>query len=112
MQQADTIREFACRHYVEPARKAGKKQLTIRMGDVHSAMGLKDKLPAVCSALQASKFQTDCRLALLNQDGPLQGSNRVLTFEILQLSPPSVPIQHGDTVTDRRGWRGKISGGG
>ena len=82
--QADTIREFACRHYIEPARKTGKKQIAIRMGDVHSAMGLRDKLPAVCSALQAGKFRADCRLELVDQDGPLQGSNRVLTFEILR----------------------------
>ena len=83
MRQADTIREFACRRYIEPARIAGEKLVTIRMGDVHSAMGLKNKLPAVCSAIQASKFHMDCRVTLVDQDGPLQGSNRVLTFELL-----------------------------
>ena len=80
---ADDIRTFACQRYVEPARKAGKKQVTIRMGDVHKAMGLKDRLPAVCSAIQAEKFRTGCRVALLDQKGPLQGSNRLLTFEVL-----------------------------
>ena len=81
---ADDIRVFACQRYVEPARKAGKKRVTIRMGDVHKAMmGLKDRLPAVCSAIQAEKFWTGCRVALLDQQGPLQGSNRLLTFEVL-----------------------------
>ena len=81
---ADDIRVFACQRYVEPARKAGKKRVTIRMGDVHKAMmGLKDRLPAVCSAIPAEKVRTGCRVELLDQQGPLQGSNRLLTFEVL-----------------------------
>ena len=80
---ADAIRAFTCRRYIEPARWRGDTRVEIRMGDVHRDMGLKDRLPAVCSAIQAEKFRTGCRVALIGQQGPLQGSNRILTFKLL-----------------------------
>lgn len=80
---ADAIRAFTCRHYIEPARRRGVTRVDIRMGDVHRDMGLKNRLPAVCSAIQAEKFRTDCRVSLIGQQGPLQGSNRILTFDVL-----------------------------
>ena len=80
---ADAIRAFTCRRYIEPARRRGDTRVDIRMGDVHRDMGLKNRLPAVCSAIQAEKFRTDCRVSLIGQQGPLQGSNRILTFDVL-----------------------------
>jgi len=84
---SDQVRHFANKTIVEPARKRGQQQITIRAGDVHIAMKLRDRMPLVCSALQAMKFQTSSRLRLLNQVGPHQGANRTLTFEIAALKP-------------------------
>lgn len=83
MTTADRIREYANAHHVSPARANGLKQVTIRAGDVHSEMGLNGKLPAVCSALGANKFVEEYRLRRLSVDGPLNGSNCELTFEVL-----------------------------
>ena len=77
------IREFAKTHYVQPARQHGKQELTIRAGDVHRDMKFTNRLPLVCSALQAKAFETLSRVRLSEQLGPHAGSNRTLKFEIL-----------------------------
>lgn len=78
---ADAIRAFTCQRYIEPARRRGDTHVEIRMGDVHRDMGLKHRQPAVCSAIQAKKFRTGCRVALIGQQG--QWSNLRLTFKVL-----------------------------
>lgn len=83
MKMADRIREHADSRCVRPARVGGVKQVTIRAGDVHRGMGLSGKLPAVCSALGSNRFVDECGLRRLAVEGPLNGSNCELTFEIL-----------------------------
>lgn len=61
---ADRIREFTLRTFIQPAIRANKLEITIRAGDVHSAMQLRDRMPAVCSALESRKFQELCGLKL------------------------------------------------
>lgn len=80
---SDEICEYAKAHYVRPARQHGKHELTIRAGDVHRDMKFTNRLPLVCSALQAKAFETLSRVRLLEQLGPHAGSNRTLKFEIL-----------------------------
>jgi hypothetical protein len=80
---SDLIREFVNRHYIEPARKAGKKQISVRAGEVHSKMLLTSRMPQVCSALGATLFETEYRVKLIQRDGPHNGGNLELTFEIL-----------------------------
>lgn len=83
MRQADRIRTFVRANCIEPARAGGERFITIRTGDVHKAMGFKNKMPAVCSALKAGKFETLAGVRLVKAEGPLQGSNLYLTFRIL-----------------------------
>lgn len=77
---ADRIRDFTLRTFIRPELKANKSQVTIRAGDVHSAMRLRDRMPAVCSALESRKFQEMCGLELTNKRGPHRGANVFLTF--------------------------------
>lgn len=83
MRQADSIRAFALENYVQPARRRGERFVTIRTGDVHKAMAFKNKMPAVCSALKARKFETLAGVRLVKAEGPPQGSNLYLTFGML-----------------------------
>lgn len=83
MTVADRIREYVNDQYVEAARRQGHKQFTVRAGDVHAAMSLKNKLPAVSSALGSNRFLQECRLRRISVEGPLNGSNCELTFEVL-----------------------------
>ena len=82
MALADRIREFADEHYVRPARGRGERQFTIRAGDLHDDMGLQARLPAVSAALGANKFEDEYAVRRLSVEGPLNGANCWLMFEI------------------------------
>lgn len=79
---ADEIREYVLVNYVEPARRQGESTVTVRAGDVHKAMGLKDRMPSVASALGATKFEQYANVQLIRREGPHQGANLHLTFEV------------------------------
>ena len=79
---ADRIRAFAYRTYVEPARERGTHEITIRTGDVHRAMKLENRNPAVCSALGAKAFASEYGLVLLRRKGPKHGANVFLTYQV------------------------------
>lgn len=54
---ADEIRHFVFEHYIQPAKERGEAKLVVVSGEVHSRMGLKDRMPAVCSVLRGHKLQ-------------------------------------------------------
>lgn len=68
---------------MEPARAEGKSLVSVRAGTVHSDMGLKDRMPAVASALGAKLFETRFRVRCIKREGPHNGANLVLVFEVL-----------------------------
>lgn len=84
---ADQIRKYVLNSIIEPARRAGNETVTVRAGDVHSAMGLKNRLPAVCAALGATKFVSYAQVRIVKQSGPINGSNTKWVFELGK--PPS-----------------------
>ena len=45
MAQADEIRQYVVDNYIEPARRAGKRMVSVRAGDVHNSMGLDNRFP-------------------------------------------------------------------
>lgn len=68
--QADMIRAFALKHYVQEARLAGASDFTIRAGDLHREMGLSNAVPAVCSALGSNKFALSGKVRIVERTGP------------------------------------------
>ena len=80
---ADDVRRFVRQHYIESARKVGQSPITIRTGHVHAQMGLVNRMPLICSALQAELFGDAARVALVTAVGPNPGSNLWLTFDVL-----------------------------
>ncbi len=77
------IRQFASDRYVHPARSRGGSELTLRAGDVHEAMGLKARMPAVCDVLGSKVFLEENRLVLLARHGPKHGANVFFTYRLL-----------------------------
>jgi hypothetical protein len=77
---AERIRRFAFEHYVAPVRDASKPEIRIRAGDVHKAMGLSGRMPAVCGALDSMIFRREFGLELLQRTGPAQGANVEFIF--------------------------------
>src|SRR5437763_14536908 len=82
---ADSIREYARTAYIEPARRRGEKTVRIRAGDVHRALGLTARVPAVCQALKGRSFITTNHVALEEQEGPPsgQGTNVAFVYRLL-----------------------------
>ena len=72
---ADQIRQYVLESIVVPARENGQSQIRIRAGDVHRAMGLSNRMPAVCGALDADKFYAQSGATLITRSGPKQGAN-------------------------------------
>ena len=88
---ADRIRENVRARHIEPARQAGRETVTLRAGDVGRDMGLKNRMPAVCSALGSKLFLREARVRLVERVGPRQSTTTEFRFEILDRSA-SEPI--------------------
>lgn len=88
--QAEQIRAFVLKEYVAPARSAGAQQVTVKVGDVHRAMGLEAAMPAVCSALGGQKFWDLAQVRQLSREGPEQSSSVVFTYDLTPAGPFSV----------------------
>jgi len=99
MKQADLFRDYANRHYVEPARRSGEKTVRIRSGDVVNGLRLKNQTPNVCSALETEKFQRQYGLKLIDKQtsAPKGTSTTVIfTYRILDAA-----AKRGDSSTHR-----------
>jgi hypothetical protein len=81
--KSDLVREFVNRFYIEPTRKAGLAEVSVRAGDVHSKMKLTSQLPLVCGAIGANLFAEAYRVSLIRGDGPQNGASLVFTFKVL-----------------------------
>ena len=77
---SDEIRAHVLAHAIEPARRRGERAVTVRAGEVHREMGLANRVPAVCAALDARKFRELAGLELVGRTGPKQGASAVWTF--------------------------------
>lgn len=82
MNKSDGVRAYVLRNYVVPARKNHSARVTIRAGDVAKALDLSDRMPLVCGALGAMKFQKECGMNLLERTGPGQSANATFTFAV------------------------------
>ena len=82
MSYADDVRAYCKQTYIDAARSKGQKTVAIRAGDVHTALGYKNRYPLVCSAIGSNKFEELCRVKRVAVDGPLNGVNTMFTFEL------------------------------
>jgi len=85
--QADAIRQFVVANSIEPARRSGGSRFSIRAGNVHSAMGLSNAMPAVCSVLGGRKLWHSAGVTQVARDGPVNGSNAVFHYEFVPDHP-------------------------
>jgi len=77
---ADQIRDYVIESVVKPARTRGDKEITVRAGDVHRALNLRNRLPAVCAALGSGIFLHRASVRRKKVEGPANGSNTEFTF--------------------------------
>jgi len=77
---ADCIREYARRHYIDPARKRREATVKINAGDVHKGLRLSSRVPQVCAALSSQKFLQENQLSLETRQAPPSGQSTTVTF--------------------------------
>jgi len=79
---ADQIRKYVIDQIIIPARIEGKRHVIVRSGDVHKAMKLNSRMPAVCSAIGSNKFLQESGTKLISRKGPNQGATVEWVFEV------------------------------
>jgi len=77
---SDSVREHARVMYLEPAVKQGLQTFSINVGQVHRALGLKNRIPLVCQALKSEKFLESNQLRLISETGPPSGQSTTVTY--------------------------------
>jgi hypothetical protein len=77
---ANQIRQHASRNFVQPARHRGDHVVKVVVGDVHRDMKLRERIPAVCSALKSQLFLRENSLTLEQQEGPPSGQSPKVIF--------------------------------
>jgi len=89
---SSAVRRYVRDHYVRPAKRAGRSTFRVIAGDVHRALGLKNRVPLVCNALSSRKFLEENSLRLLERTGPPSGQSTTvaLTYEVLDARPIDV----------------------
>jgi len=80
MNHSDQVRDYCLNNYIMPARKRGDKTISIRAGDIHKEMNLKNRLPLVCSALGTQTFEEMANVERISITGPTNGANTIFTF--------------------------------
>src|SRR4051794_27577381 len=82
---SDDVRKHVEEKYIRDSRKKGVQRFTVNAGEVHRAMGLQNRVPLVCSAMQSQKFLNQHGLKLVEKSGPASGISTALnlTFEFV-----------------------------
>jgi hypothetical protein len=81
LRPSDRVRDYVAKKYIDPAKKDGKKSLTIRAGDIHKELGFSRRIPVVCSALRSRKLQKKCDIQLTYVGGPNNSTNTTFTYK-------------------------------
>lgn len=80
---SEDVREYVEHRYIDDSRKKGVKRFTVNAGQIHRELGLQNRVPLVCTALQSQKFLDRHGLKLVEKSGPASGLSTKLnlTFE-------------------------------
>ena len=82
LRPSDRVRDHVKRKYVDPAKKDGKKSLSIRAGDIHKELGFSRRIPVVCSALRSRKLQKNCDIELTWVGGPNNSTTTTFAYKL------------------------------
>jgi|SRR5271170_4331588 len=98
MSHADAVREYAREKYIKPAVRRGEREVRIRAGDVHKGLTFKNRVPAVCQALESEIFLKGNNLVLASKEGPPSGlsTSVVFTYRIAEGGIPTQSAVSGD----------------
>lgn len=106
---AKGIREYIRARYMEPARRRRETLVTIRAGDIHRELGLRNRVPSVCQVMESKLLEKEAGVKVSSKQGPPSGRGTTLTVTYaVDLEGPAgdskaggegVPIP-GETATE------------
>ena len=106
--QADWIRSLVAERYVAPVRRAGSRQLSIRvrdvLGDVAKENFPRGRTPLICEVLQGKKFLAQQGLEIESVEGPpsKQSPTVVVHYRVVGAGEtPSEPGALSETPKER-----------
>jgi len=76
---AQGIREYLRRRYFEAARRRHETLVTLRAGDIHRELGLKNRVPNVCQVMESKVLEKECGVKIISRQGPPSGRGTTLT---------------------------------
>lgn len=108
MTQSDQVIQYVQRIYIEPAKKRGDVEVSIKAGDVHKALHWSNRVPSVCQALSSKRFLKQNQLALIEKQGPPSGlsTTTVFTYRLDADANALKPARKASLLLSLRG-RGK-----
>lgn len=80
--QADWIRQYVLKQYINPARQRGDASVTVVVGPLNSELGLKAAWPNICQALEGCKFLELAKVPLPLVEGPKLSTTTKITFAL------------------------------
>lgn len=76
---AKIIREYIRMHYLEPARQRRETLVTLRAGDIHRELGLRNRVPNVCQVMESKLLEKEAGVKVSSRQGPPSGRGTTLT---------------------------------
>ena len=76
---AHSIRNYIRRQYFEPARRKRETLVTLRAGDIHREMGLRNRVPSVCQVMESKLLEREAGVKVSSKQGPPSGRGTTLT---------------------------------
>jgi hypothetical protein len=87
---AKKIREYIRTRYLEPARYRRETLVTIRAGDIHRELGLRNRVPSVCQVMESKLLEKEAGVKVTSKQGPPSGRGTTLTVTYaVDLETPS-----------------------
>ncbi len=106
--KANEIRHFLCQKYFDPARKRSETLVTLRAGDIHREMGLKNRVPSVCQVMESKLLEKEAGVKVSSKQGPPSGRGTTLTVtytvSLDSRAPASNEIQPRQDDSISTGW--------
>ena len=81
MATADEVRRYALKK-IQEARQKGDKTISFTALEIHKGLGLNQRFPLVCSAIDADKFLDYASVILIKREGPKQSTTVRWTFDL------------------------------
>lgn len=76
---ATEIRDYIRTRYLEPARRRRETLVTLRAGDIHRELGLRNRVPNVCQVMESRLLEKEAGVRISSKQGPPSGRGTTLT---------------------------------